>query len=617
MKIFTKFAFLILFLSILAMDIGLNIAPFTYSDVEPVTLKNWAYRWEEAPKEGTGRPAWFTSTKIPNDENWHPIVLPKNPEDRKNQNELWLRTKIPDMTWRDMSLSIQIYEHYEIYTTKGKFYSYGSMDPTKRLDYPGTPQRIISLPIDSAGDDLYIRVFSASSNIGIIGQAQIGSKADFYLRTFRKDIDKLVLGSFYVLTAVVFLYAYVHFRKQKLFGSFTFFSLFFGIYAICRTSTVYYLYDVPILWTYIELISLYLGVAGITMLIEQIFITRSIRLIRVLWQFHLVYAAISFLLIVTHFVTIPQSLAAYQVVIVLTMMLLLHRIYLETRRGTEGARALLTGSMIVCTTGILDIMQNVWKWMDMVPPLTTFGLFVFICMLLVQIIKRLMELMVYAQSSKRLTVVSQLAAGVAHEIRNPIAVISGFVQLMQKKPDQTQYLDLISTEVKRINDIVSDFLFFAKPIHTQMVEKYVPEIVEQTLALFRDSMQEKGIEIRTISDSRITSNFCEPNQLKQVFINVIKNAMESMPSGGLLTITMKVNKSNLRIRIIDQGVGIAPEEMQRIGEPFFTTKETGTGLGLMVCAKIIEYHGGKLEIRSKLNKGTTVEIILPMENPMN
>ncbi|WP_442601892.1 ATP-binding protein [Paenibacillus sp. KN14-4R] len=616
MKIFTKISFIILFLSLLALDIGLNIAPFTYTDTEPVPLQDWAYRWEEAIKEGNGKPAWFTSTKVPND-NWNPIVEPKNPEDRNSQNELWLRTKLPDAAWRDASLSIQIYEHYELYTSKGKLYSYGTMDPKKRLEYPGTPLRIVTLPTEVMGEDLYIRVFSASDNIGIIGTAMVGSRADFLLYTFRQDVDKLALGSFYILSAVVFLYAYVHFRKQKLFFSFTFFSLFFGIYSLCRTTIANLLYDAPLLWTYLELISLYLGIAGVTMLVEQIFITRSIRFIRFLWQAHLVFAGFSLILIVCRLTTIPQALFIYQIIIILTMMLLLHRIFLEAKQGTQGAKSLLIGGLVVCVTGTLDILQNVWKWMDMLPPLTTFGLFVFICVLLIQLIKRLMELMFFAQSSERLTIVSQLAAGVAHEIRNPIAVISGFVQLMQKKPDQTQYLDLISTEVKRINDIVSDFLFFAKPIHTQMVESHVPEIMERTLDLFREDMREKGIELKTILDKRVSKNFCEPNQLKQVFMNVIKNAMESMPSGGLLTIIMKMSKGSLRIFIIDQGVGIAPEEMRRVGEPFFTTKETGTGLGLMVCAKIIEYHGGKLEIRSKLNKGTTVEIVLPIENPIS
>ena len=105
---------------------------------------------------------------------------------------------------------------------------------------------------------------------------------------------------------------------------------------------------------------------------------------------------------------------------------------------------------------------------------------------------------------------------------------------------------------------------------------------------------------------------CEENQLKQVFLNLLKNAMEAMPKGGNIYVVVKEKAAGkISIQIIDQGVGIPQERISTLGEPFYTTKEKGTGLGLMTCYKIIEGHNGELHIHSKINEGTTIEVVLP------
>ncbi|GGF92628.1 ATP-binding protein [Paenibacillus abyssi] len=215
--------------------------------------------------------------------------------------------------------------------------------------------------------------------------------------------------------------------------------------------------------------------------------------------------------------------------------------------------------------------------------------------------------------SEKLSVVGQLAAGVAHEIRNPLQTLKGFVQLNKSKGTLNEgHLDIMLSELDRINFIVSEFLVLAKPQVTSIQPIDIRETVNSLIVLLDSQAHLNSIEFETAFEAELPQVMGEPNQLKQVFLNIMKNAMEAMQDGGTIRIEIAKgdDKGQVVIRFIDQGVGMTEEELQRIGEPFFTNKETGTGLGLMVCQQIVANHKGKLNFYSQLGEGTTVEVIL-------
>jgi PAS domain S-box-containing protein len=216
--------------------------------------------------------------------------------------------------------------------------------------------------------------------------------------------------------------------------------------------------------------------------------------------------------------------------------------------------------------------------------------------------------------SEKLSVVGQLAAGVAHEIRNPLTALSGFCKLLKSKfGDQVSYFDVMLTELDRINMIVNEFMTLAKPHITQFINGSVNQILKSVISILETQAILLNVNMETLLDESIPFVYCEENQLKQVFINIIKNAIDAMPEGGNLTITTEKNNDGyVCVRIIDQGKGIPNEIIDKIGGPFFTTKESGTGLGLMISHQIIEAHHGYLHISSKIEQGTTVEILLPV-----
>lgn len=214
--------------------------------------------------------------------------------------------------------------------------------------------------------------------------------------------------------------------------------------------------------------------------------------------------------------------------------------------------------------------------------------------------------------SEKLTTVGQLAAGVAHEIRNPLTTLRGFLQLQQEKKVLVPlHVELMLSELERINLIVSEFLILAKPQAVHFQSKDVRYILSDVVSLLDSQAHLYGIEFVTDFSSVPGTVHCEENQLKQVFINIMKNAIEAMPSGGNITIQQSIEEPFVRIVISDQGQGIPEEMLPKLGEPFFTNKETGTGLGLMISQRIIQAHKGTMEIQSEVGRGTSVIIKLP------
>lgn len=219
------------------------------------------------------------------------------------------------------------------------------------------------------------------------------------------------------------------------------------------------------------------------------------------------------------------------------------------------------------------------------------------------------------RKSEKLSVVRHLASSVAHEIRSPLTTIKGFVQLLQKEVDHPFYIGMVLSEANRLERIVSEFLTLAKPQIRQLKETNLILLLKQVIEQFNEKAILNHVEIVQEYDIDTPTIYCDGNQIKQVFMHILQNAVEAMPNEGIIKIQLFKHGSNdIIIRFIDHGVGISEERMKKVGEPFYSTKEKGTGLGLMVCYKIIQEHGGTIDIKSAINQGTTVDVILPIKH---
>ncbi|UKS29358.1 PAS domain S-box protein [Paenibacillus sp. HWE-109] len=213
--------------------------------------------------------------------------------------------------------------------------------------------------------------------------------------------------------------------------------------------------------------------------------------------------------------------------------------------------------------------------------------------------------------SEKLSLIGQLAAGIAHDIRNPLTSLKGFVHLLKAK--NADYVDVMMEELEHINYVVNEFMTLAKPHLHFYMESTTQELVQSVVGFLQPHTHLYNVQIQLNMQQDIPAIYCNPDQIKQVLLNVLKNAIESMTNGGFIRISSRKLNHSLVISVEDQGVGITEERLSLLGQPFFTTKVNGNGLGLMVCKRIIEGHGGKLSIQSQINQGTTVEIELPFK----
>lgn len=217
--------------------------------------------------------------------------------------------------------------------------------------------------------------------------------------------------------------------------------------------------------------------------------------------------------------------------------------------------------------------------------------------------------------SEKLTTVGQIAAGIAHEIRNPLTSLKGFLRLLTTENDiNKEYISIMSNELSHIELISNEMLILAKPQAKHFVYVNLLEIIESVFVLLDNQAILHNVKLKR----NYTCNpviYCVPNELRQVFVNLIKNAMESMSiTGGTIQLNVQQLDGLVTVEIVDSGEGIASEKLVQLGTPFFTTKDKGTGLGLLVSYKIIDQHNGSLVYESEVNVGTTARVTLPLHH---
>lgn len=221
-------------------------------------------------------------------------------------------------------------------------------------------------------------------------------------------------------------------------------------------------------------------------------------------------------------------------------------------------------------------------------------------------------MMIELHKMEKESIVSHLAASVSHEVRNPLTVTKGFIQLLRDKYSHTEdkiYFDLALDELKNAEAIISDFLTYAKPAIEKIENGDMFEALQHSINIINPYAKMNNIKIEFSGEQTLFKG--DMQKLHQLYINIFKNCIEAMPKGGSLFITLSLDDNDIKIMIKDTGIGMSKEQLLRLGEPYFSTKEKGTGLGMMVAFSIIKCMGGSYKVHSIPKVGTTFFITFP------
>ena len=248
--------------------------------------------------------------------------------------------------------------------------------------------------------------------------------------------------------------------------------------------------------------------------------------------------------------------------------------------------------------------------------------------ILIQDTSLLKELQENSQQTEHLSTLSTLTAGMAHEIRNPLSGIRGSAQLLLKdlkNNGQREYMEIVIEEVDRINRLVKKMMDLTRPALNDFKPTNIHQVLEEILVLEKGTLEMKEGAFVQVYDPSIPTIKANKDELKQVFLNLVKNAVEASPKGGQVRISTQYNTDytfrkkkdtlsphNIVVKITDSGLGMTNATMKKLFTPFFTTKKRGSGLGMAVSLKIVENHHGKIKVTSEENIGTVIQVFLPV-----
>lgn len=327
-------------------------------------------------------------------------------------------------------------------------------------------------------------------------------------------------------------------------------------------------------------------------------------------------------LLIIRFLIGGETQGIYLSFITFTIMSLIlsyiSRFYLKM---SLGKKLWMTGLLVTlsaqitffASTMLFDVQMTTTMWIQYFS-ITILG--TLMATLLIEVIRMNSDLLEKLMKTEKLEVVSHLAASISHEVRNPLTTCKGFLQLSfeeEKSPEIKLYLGTAIQELDRASDIINDYLTFAKPVPDKVERIFVCQEVQHVVNILTPLANMQDVQIFCHKDQSEQAYISgDRKKLEQALINIVKNGVESMQKGGKLEIHTSVEYPMVRIEIRDEGKGMTPQQINRLGEPYFTMKDNGTGLGMMVSFSLIKGMGGHIHVDSEVGKWTSFTIEFPM-----
>lgn len=600
------------------------------------SLNEWQMLWEE---KGTERTIQEVTAK-PDEEGWFAVSEEKGyPARPEGINSAWLKFVLPEMKWSRAVLHIQ-----KLYALDVVIYIDEQVVYEFHRDYPYQLNKIlVPLSSDEAGRTVYLKINSSLERMGLFEPVYIGEYQMIAKDYMKEDVFDLILGTALMFISLSMMMSVVFLKRFFLPGWYALCLVMLSIGLMILTYSSY----LHMIFSEFGKISYYLFDVASTLLMpmlflffERIFSNRSLKVLTVTRKILVALSAVNIMGLILN-ICIPETYSLYSFIatvsfgisIVMGNLILIITMIVFCRKGNNEAIIMTVGYGIFAGICILELAwffmgdsnYRMFYW--------KLGILIFLASLVIILARRIMknyeQVVKYSkqlevfnnelQRSEKMEMLSQLAASVAHEVRNPLQVTRGFLQLLGERTavskDKT-YMLLAIDELDRASAIITDFLTFAKPEIDKTSLLNIEDELKQIEGILNPlaMMQGSVIQVESEADLHVRGN---SSKLKQALINIIKNSLEALSDNATGMIHIKAQHdpqfNEVMIWIQDNGEGMSEADLKRLGEPYYSRKTKGTGLGLMVTYRIIEAMNGRISFKSTLGSGTEATIYLPVE----
>ncbi len=545
---------------------------------------------------------------------------------------LWIKFDLPLISQKTGLFIDKLYGQQVIVYLDGQ----SIYEHTYEYQY-GTNRMLLPINANDSNRTVFIHVRSTMEEMGLFESIHIGDYQRFTSSYVKEDLGDIILGSSFLFIAILMFICSVFLDREQI-------NVWISLSAVIFCAGIILITNAPFLYTfygqygeiYLHLfdLALFVFMPSLTFFFESIYGVGPYKIIRRYRQFQVYYSLLCIVcLILQNFIPMRSSyyfltVSIFGITMIVQFMLIFILSILYAVKGNKDASFISVGFglfAIIATSELAWFYLNpgiyelyLWKW----------GLTGFICSLVIllgkryahshrQIVQYSKELQLYnhkLQRSEKMEVISQLAASVAHEVRNPLQVTRGFLQLMgdfASAEKDHKYLKLAIDELDRAAAIITNYLTFAKPqLEEVSVLNLTDELLHVEAILVPLANQEGGKIMMDLPDQLYMRG--NASKLKQAFINIMKNSIEALEGRGDIRLWAYEEQGEAIVRIQDNGKGMEESMLKRLGEPYFSSHTKGTGLGLMVTFRIIELMEGKLEFKSELGVGTEAVVRFPI-----
>lgn len=590
--------------------------------------KNWYYIWGDSPKNDSGEFIYLDdSSQHP----WKAIDFPSNPPERDGQTNVWYKYTLPATLPSDPSIYVfSIDFATQVYLGKEKIYQFGSFDQDGKSPFYGWPWHLIDLPEDAGGKTLYFRIYSDAVDIGLWGEASLVSKAEKYEDIVQSGFLRFLIGSVAMAMSLLFLILYFINLKNREYLYLGLLVFTQGLDLATSSPLRQLFFNYPLLAQYILAFCYFSLPVGIALFMEQLIGSGYLKVIRRVWQFHLLYLIGVIGLSLAGVVTLSNTYVPYDsIYYTFTAPVLLLSAALAAWKGNFNSRLLFVGYLVLVLFYLYTtaIAMGMVSWNEYP---THYAVFFFLLILALIAYRQMvshhqnygkMQALLVQQS--KMAKLGEMLQVIAHQWKQPLSAISLIAsnlkdQIEDKEMEEKSAVrecTMILNNIDFMNRTIEDFKHFFKP-NKMFLTSSIHKVLETVMSILRSKFKHTQIEVRFPEDDLTFQTI--PNELNQVLLNLIDNARDALEQISLekpyIRIRCHQEEKEVVIEVEDNAGGIPKESMKELFDAYYTTKgEEGSGTGLYLCKMIVEESlEGTITVKNGLH-GAMFTLRLPQK----